>query len=103
VATLTPSVASMGSIGDSFGDAMAESFSATLKEELIYRRAWPTRHERKHPDELRDRATRMAVEARVRAERSSLAVVDRAGFFGRVWLACPFGDYVVSVGYGEVE
>lgn len=38
-------VASMGSIGDAFDNAMAESFFATLKEELIYRRAWPTRHE----------------------------------------------------------
>jgi hypothetical protein len=32
-------VASMGSIGDAFGYAMAESFFATLKEEMIYRRA----------------------------------------------------------------
>lgn len=38
-------VASMGSIGDAFDNAMAESFFATLKAELIYRRAWPTRHE----------------------------------------------------------
>jgi putative transposase len=38
-------VASMGSIGDAFDNAMAESFFATVKEELIYRRAWPTRHE----------------------------------------------------------
>jgi putative transposase len=38
-------VASMGSIGDAFDNAMAESFFATLKEEMIYRRAWPTRHE----------------------------------------------------------
>ena len=38
-------VASMGSIGDAFDNAIAESFFATLKEEMIYRRAWPTRHE----------------------------------------------------------
>jgi len=38
-------VASMGSVGDAFDNAMAESFFATIKEELIYRRAWPTRHE----------------------------------------------------------
>jgi hypothetical protein len=38
-------VASMGSIGDAIDNAMAESFFATLKEEMIYRRAWPTRHE----------------------------------------------------------
>lgn len=38
-------VASMGSIGDAFDNAMAESFFATLKEEMIYRRAWPNRHE----------------------------------------------------------
>jgi putative transposase len=38
-------LASMGSVGDCFDNAMAESFFATLKEELVYRRAWPTRHE----------------------------------------------------------
>jgi transposase InsO family protein len=38
-------VASMGSIGDAFDNAMAESFFATLKAEMIYRRAWPSRHE----------------------------------------------------------
>jgi putative transposase len=38
-------LASMGSVGDAFDNAMAESFFATLKEELVYRRAWPTRHE----------------------------------------------------------
>lgn len=38
-------IASMGSVGDAFDNAMAESFFATLKEELVYRRAWPTRHE----------------------------------------------------------
>lgn len=38
-------VASMGSVGDAFDNAMAESFFATLKEELVYRRAWSTRHE----------------------------------------------------------
>lgn len=36
---------SMGSRGDAYDNAMAESFFATLKEELVYRRAWPTRHE----------------------------------------------------------
>jgi putative transposase len=35
----------MGSIGDAFDNAMAESFFATHKEEMIYRRAWPTCHE----------------------------------------------------------
>jgi putative transposase len=37
---------SMGSVGDCFDNAMAESFFATLKEEMIHRRSWPTRHER---------------------------------------------------------
>lgn len=37
-------VASMGSVGDAFDNALVESF-ATRKEELVYRRAWPTRHE----------------------------------------------------------
>jgi putative transposase len=34
---------SMGSRGDCFDNAVAESFFATLKKELIHRRAWPTR------------------------------------------------------------
>jgi putative transposase len=33
----------MGSRGDCFDNAVAESFFATLKKELIHRRAWPTR------------------------------------------------------------
>ena len=36
---------SMGSRGDCFDNAVAESFFATLKKELINRRAWPTRAE----------------------------------------------------------
>jgi len=33
----------MGSKGDCFDDAVAESFFATLKKELIHARAWPTK------------------------------------------------------------
>lgn len=36
---------SMGSRGDCFDNAVAESFFATLKKELIHRRAWPARAE----------------------------------------------------------
>ena len=36
---------SMGSKGDCFDNAVAESFFATLKKELIHRRAWPTKAE----------------------------------------------------------
>jgi len=36
-------VASMGTVGDSYDNAVAESFFATLKGELIDRRPWPTR------------------------------------------------------------
>jgi transposase InsO family protein len=36
---------SMGSRGDAFDNAVAESFFATLKKELIHRRSWPSRHE----------------------------------------------------------
>jgi putative transposase len=36
---------SMGSKGDCFDNAVAESFFATLKKELIHRRSWPTRAE----------------------------------------------------------
>ncbi len=36
---------SMGSKGDAYDNALAESFFATLKKELVRRRSWPTRHE----------------------------------------------------------
>jgi putative transposase len=36
---------SMGSRGDCWDNAVAESFFATLKKELIHRRSWPTRKE----------------------------------------------------------
>ncbi|MGC4897503.1 hypothetical protein [Micromonospora sp. DT31] len=38
-------LASMGSAADCYGNAMAETFFATLKPELVYTRAWPSRHE----------------------------------------------------------
>ena len=36
---------SMGSRGDCFDNAVAESFFATIKKELIRRRSWPERRE----------------------------------------------------------
>ena len=36
-------VSSMGSVGDAYDNAAAESFVATLKTELLYRYSWPTR------------------------------------------------------------
>ena len=36
---------SMGSRGDCFDNAVAESFFATLKKDLVHRRSWPTRRE----------------------------------------------------------
>jgi putative transposase len=36
---------SMGSVGDCYDNAVAESFFATLKKELVHRRSWPTRRE----------------------------------------------------------
>jgi putative transposase len=33
----------MGSKGDCYDNAVAESFFATLKKELVHRRSWPTR------------------------------------------------------------
>jgi transposase InsO family protein len=36
---------SMGSRGDSFDNAVAETFFATLKKELVNRRSWPSRPE----------------------------------------------------------
>jgi putative transposase len=36
---------SMGSRGDCYDNAVAESFFATLKKELVHRRSWPSRRE----------------------------------------------------------
>ncbi|WP_211363356.1 IS3 family transposase [Saccharothrix saharensis] len=36
---------SMGSIGDSYDNALMENFFSTLKIELVYRRSWRTRDE----------------------------------------------------------
>jgi putative transposase len=36
---------SMGSVGCAYDNAVAESFFATLKKELVHRRSWPTRRE----------------------------------------------------------
>jgi putative transposase len=36
---------SMGSRGDAYDNAVAETFFATLKKELVNRRTWPSRHE----------------------------------------------------------
>jgi putative transposase len=36
---------SMGSKGDAFDNAVAESFFATIKKELVHRQPWPTRRE----------------------------------------------------------
>jgi putative transposase len=36
---------SMGSKGDCYDNAVAESFFATIKKELVHRRSWPTRRE----------------------------------------------------------
>jgi putative transposase len=36
---------SMGSKGDCYDNAVAESFFATLKKELVHRQSWPTRRE----------------------------------------------------------
>jgi len=35
----------MGSKGDCFDNAVCESFHATIKKELLYRRSWPTKQE----------------------------------------------------------
>ena len=35
----------MGSRGDCFDNAVLESFHATIKKELIYRRSWPSKTE----------------------------------------------------------
>jgi putative transposase len=36
---------SMGSKGDAYDNAVAESFFATLKKELVHRQSWPSRRD----------------------------------------------------------
>lgn len=36
---------SMGQVGSAYDNAVAETFFATLKKELIHRRSWPTKQE----------------------------------------------------------
>jgi putative transposase len=38
-------LASMGSVGDSYDNALMENFFSTLKTELVYRSSWRTRDE----------------------------------------------------------
>jgi putative transposase len=38
-------LASMGSVGDSYDNALMENFFSTLKTELVYRRSWRSREE----------------------------------------------------------
>lgn len=38
------SLASIGQVGSAFDNAMAETFFATLKTELVYHGSWSTRH-----------------------------------------------------------
>nr|WP_308194653.1 IS3 family transposase [Pseudonocardia kujensis] len=38
-------LASMGSVGDSYDNALMENFFSTLKTELVYRRSWQTREQ----------------------------------------------------------
>jgi transposase InsO family protein len=38
-------LASMGSVGDSYDNALMENFFSTLKTELVYRNSWRTREE----------------------------------------------------------
>ena len=38
-------LASVGSVGDAYDNAVAESFFATLKKELVHRRSWQTKRE----------------------------------------------------------
>ena len=38
---------SMGQVGSAYDNSVAETFFATLKKELIYRRKWPERQELK--------------------------------------------------------
>ena len=79
---------SMGSKGDCFDNAVAESFFATLKKELVHRRSWPTRRElhqrglRIHRGLLQPRPPTLdARHALARwSSRTALSATDRPSF-----------------------
>ena len=65
-------VASMGSVGSAYDNAMAESFVATLKSELLYREHWPTRE-----------AVRIAIFEYLESVRPVLSKPTERGMRGR--------------------
>jgi putative transposase len=79
---------SMGSRGDCYDNAVAESFFATLKKELIHRRSWPDR------DQLR-REVFDYIEIFYNATRrhSTLRMLSPAGYEERYSLTQPNNTY----------
>lgn len=83
---------SMGSRGDCFDNAVAESFFATIKKELIHRRSWPTKallrtevfeyievfYNRQRPQHAR-----AAIPGRLRDQHSEPDQADRRRFAAR--------------------
>ena len=74
---------SMGSRGDCFDNAVAESFFATLKKELIHGRSWPTKAELRTEvfDFMRapstaDVGTRRSAFSRPRSSRRSPTIIN---------------------------
>jgi putative transposase len=88
------SAQSMGSRGDCFDNAVAESFFATLKKELIHRRSWPTKAELRtevfdyievfYNRQRRPRHARHAIPARLREQHSEPGRDQSRRFAARV-------------------
>jgi putative transposase len=77
-------VPSMGSVGDCYDNAMAESFFATLKTERVHRRSYPTRTEA-----INDVFTWIEGRYNTRRRHSSIGHLSPATFERRHWPHTP--------------
>ena len=77
-------VPSMGSVGDCYDNAMAESFFATLKTERVYRRSYHTRDEA-----IADVFTWIEGRYNPRRRHSAIGYLSPATFERRHWPTTP--------------
>ena len=77
-------VPSMGSVGDCYDNAMAESFFATLKAERVHRRSYPTR-----TAAINDVFTWIEGRYNTRRRHSALGYLSPATFERRHWPTTP--------------
>lgn len=77
-------VPSMGSVGDCYDNAMAESFFATLKTERVYRNSYPTRN-----DAINDVFTWIEGRYNTRRRHSAIKYLAPATYERRNWPTTP--------------